>query len=167
MAKCIVILGMHRSATSLIAKGVFKAGAKIGNYVLSADENNPNGYWEDMSFLRLNRKILKAAGGDWRHVPPRNKILALKEFTSDIKKLVQERQAMNKLWTWKDPRTTLTIELYEPFLKNVIYVPCFRNPIEVAKSLYTAQDVPFKEGIALTYEYNRRLLNFLNKRFLL
>ena len=74
MGKCFVVLGMHRSATSLIAKGLFKTKVHIGSNVLSPDGNNPHGYWEDTHWLNLNKEILELAGGDWYIIPEEEKI---------------------------------------------------------------------------------------------
>ena len=57
----IVVAGMHRSGTSLVASVLSMLGVSLGSTLLGADRNNPKGYFEDTDFLRLNREMLAAA----------------------------------------------------------------------------------------------------------
>ena len=66
---------------------------------------------------------------------------------------------------FKDPRTCLTIELWEPFLKNPQYVCSFKNPIDIAKSLNRRNGIPIEKGILLCEEYNNRVKDFINSRY--
>lgn len=165
MGRCFIVLGMHRSATSLIAKGLVQAGVNMGDVLMQADAANPHGYWEDTEFVNLNKAILAAAGGDWLNIPPEKNILALnkdKEITRWIKKIVGKKNKV-PLWGWKDPRTTLTIKLFRPFLPEHFFFVCFRNPADVAASLHIRNNLLPEVGIKIAQEYNRRLLNFLSK----
>lgn len=166
MAKCIVVLGMHRSATSLIAKGLAAAKVHMGDFYLAHDSGNPEGYYEDMDFLHLNKAILVKAGGDWSNPPAEEQILKIKNnkpMMDRIEKLIQKKQKRKKLWGWKEPRTVLTIPLYEPFLEEPIYLACYRDPIAVAKSLQARNGMDIAQGVALASIYNDRLKKFLDK----
>lgn len=165
--KCFVVLGMHRSATSLVTKGMFKAGVHIGSNVLSADSGNPHGYWEDTHWLNLNKRILALAGGDWYYIPPEAEIIKAgkqPDVKREIKRLVKEREKY-PLWGFKDPRTTLTIRVYLPYLINPHFIVCFRSPLEIAKSLYrrNPQIGDMAHHLRLAKEYNKRLLGFLTE----
>ena len=53
--KTFVVLGMHRSATSLSAMGLSRCNVHIGDNLLGADANsNPYGHFEDRDFIRMN-----------------------------------------------------------------------------------------------------------------
>jgi hypothetical protein len=158
---------MHRSATSLVTKGLFKAKVHIGSNVLSPDSGNPHGYWEDTHWLNLNKHILALAGGDWYNIPHEADILKVGEradIKGEIKRLVKEREKY-PLWGFKDPRTTLTIRVYMPYLVNPHFIVCFRSPTEIAKSLYrrNPQIGDMAHHLKLAKEYNRRLLAFLQE----
>lgn len=158
ITKTFIVLGMHGSATSLVAGSLHKFGVNMGKELLGGGNSKTSPHYEDISFLKLNEKILMAAGGFWDNPPPEKKILALKDkFAPEIKYLVKNKSG---LWGWKDPRTTLTIKLYLPYLKNPHFICCFRDPLEVAKSLYRRQRMPIKEGLKLAEIYNKRLLDF-------
>lgn len=155
---------MHRSATSLAARGISECGVEIGADDSTANEFNKWGYWENPEFVDLNHYILEAAGGSWFQPPPEEDILkAGKKFTKDIKKLIKKHES--KKWGWKDPRTTLTIKLFHPHLKNPNYICCFRDPLEVAKSLQRRSKMDLEMGVDLANEYNKRLLDFLYGNF--
>jgi hypothetical protein len=157
---------MHRSATSLLTKGLFKCKVNIGSNVLSADSGNPHGYWEDTDWLYLNKHILAEAGGNWYDIPSEEKILKVGEradIKGRIKKLVDKRYAKYPLWGFKDPRTTLTIKVIRPHLKQHQFFVCFRDPAEVAESLLKRNQGDMAQHVKVANEYNRRLLSFLSE----
>ena len=154
MSKVFVILGMHRSATSLVSKALFNEiymGPCPGGNV-----------FESRPFRLLNQSILRCAGGSWHTPPPEEAILDLYEdFRDRIVETIELDRGGRELWGWKDPRTTLTIRLYLPHLENPHFIPIFRNPLEVAKSLKRRDGFSIKKGVSLANTYNTRLLDFL------
>jgi hypothetical protein len=166
--KTIVVLGMHRSATSLMAKGLNDAGVNMGEHLLGKHESNPWGHFEDIEIMQLNEAILKAAGGSWDRPPSEEQILAQRQaFDERIHALVKANDANvdpdYPLWGWKDPRTTLTIKLYLPHLTNPYFFFCFTHPAKVGISLHERDGTDIEWGTALAREYNRRLLNFIEE----
>jgi hypothetical protein len=162
--KAFIVLGMHRSHTSLLAKGLNDNGVNMGKELLPATSDNPCGYYENIEFIRMNNKILKEAGGSWDCVPDKFEILrAGHKYKEEIEALI-ERSSCEPMWGWKDPRTTLTIECYLPFLKgqDVSFIVSFRCIKEVAKSLIKRGELDFNEACALAREYRSRLSNFLS-----
>ena len=157
--KTFIVLGMHRSATSLTAAGLAYAKIDMGSGYRPINDQ-PNGNWEDLDFYALNVKILKKAGGSWHEPPTREKILAV-NIDKEIKTLVESKNKKNILWGWKDPRTALTIELYLHHLINPHYICNFRDPKEVAKSLQNRNGFSIEKGINLAHLYNKRIINFL------
>jgi len=156
MSKPFVVLGMHRSATSLIAGGLARAGVNMGQRLLGKRKSNPKGHYEDLDFLELNDKILKANGGTWRKPPD---IIDPGKLSPAARALVEAKMGDSELWGWKDPRTALTFALYEPFLGDDAHLVCvFRRPVNVARSLNSRNSIPIPNGVALTNTYNRAIL---------
>lgn len=156
MNKTFVILGCHRSASSLVAKALHDAGVHMGDELLSGLPDNPEGHFEDMDFLKMNVDIL---GGDiWNDVDrPLNDI--------DTGALIQSKN--NKpLWGWKDPRTTLTIDKYFDHLDDPVIVGLFRKPELVAASMARRGNISETEALALAKAYNKKIIDFLSKHFL-
>ena len=163
--KTMVVLGMHRSGTSLVAEGV-------GHIV----EMHPGcAEYENMAFVGLNERILRAAGGGWNRPPSHEAILAQAgTFGHQIKTLIERESARavdtknGKWWGWKDPRTTLTIDLYTPYLENPHYVACFRDPDDVVKNIMrVGPRGPYEPEYLreLIQTYNSRLLDFLTRAY--
>jgi hypothetical protein len=50
-AGCLIVTGMHRSGTSLLASFLRAAGINLGENLYPADSANPLGYFEDLDFL--------------------------------------------------------------------------------------------------------------------
>ncbi len=162
--KSVIVLGMGRSGTSVVA-GILKIlGVDMGKKLIPKNPCNPLGHFENRKFVQLNRKILAKAGGSWKEPPEEEKILALKEkFSKRIRNLIQEEQS--EIWGWKDPRNSLTIELYLPFLKNPYFLVCYRNPMSVIKSLQKSYEMSIstEEAINLVRIYNHRIDKFFQK----
>lgn len=174
--KTLIVLGMHRSITSLVAKGLADNKVYVGDKLMPPNGGNPNGYWEDTDFVKMNNRLLALAGGTWRDVPPEERILALKKgYGSEIKSLIRRKEERTKeiffrenerIWGWKDPRTILTIKLYLPYLTNPHFILCFRDPLEVARSFNKTEKLPIYEGVDLWREYNKRMINFISNHYL-
>ena len=160
--KTIVILGMHRSGTSMVAGVLDILGVNMGKELEEANKWNPVGYFENKKFMAINKEITDEEDGLIINIPTLEKILLKKEkFIQKIKNIIKQEET--NFWGWKDPRTSLTIDLFLPFLKNPHFIVCFRNPLEVAKSLRKRDGFSILEGLRLTMEYNKRIINFLDK----
>ena len=162
--KTFVVLGMHRSATSLAAKGLYDNNVHMGDYLLGKHPSNPYGHWEDREFIALNDAILTNAGGSWDDPPAESEIIAVgMKWAVTIEEFVRKKEK-EPFWGWKDPRTTLTIQCYIPFLVNPHYFVCVRNPKDVAESLRKRNGMSIDKGLKLAGIYNSRLLSFLARQ---
>tara|TARA_A100001515_G_C4584170_1_gene213941 strand:+ start:699 stop:1250 length:552 start_codon:yes stop_codon:yes gene_type:complete len=178
--KTFIVLGMHRSGTSLLAKALhtFDNDPKVsmGDIMLEdslgeeelklANGSNSQGHFEDDEFMQLNERILAAAEGSWFKPPTREKILSVSgQFSEEIKALVNKRSA--PIWGWKDPRSCLTIDLFHPYIENPHYICMFRSVEGVAESLVRRDEHTigmYKEyAMNLAREYNRRILQFMSE----
>ena len=164
--KTVVILGMHRSGTSMVGGVLTRLGVDMGQDFPGKQDSNPLGHFEDGDFLRLNRKILRRAGGYWYDPPSPGEINAQGEFfAEEIKELLDLRTGNQKegIWGWKDPRTSLTIELFQRGLDNLHILWCQREAGDVAASLKKRDQFATEKGIELTGVYNQRIAEFLEK----
>ena len=111
------------------------------------------------------KKIIKA-GGNYLEPPSQEAILETYSFfKSRIIDTIEKHRG--EFWGWKDPRTTLTIELFHQHLPNPHYVSLFRSPVEVAKSLHRRNSCSIQKGLITAKEYNYRLIKFLAKHHLM
>lgn len=153
--KTYVVLGMHRSGTSFLSGALIQAGANMGD-VLARDVN------EDSCFQSLNIRIPNSAGGSWDCPPSVGSIDAQrKKYSKEIQETISKHKGDR--WGWKDPRTSLTFDLYEPYLTNDVYLYCcFRRPEKVVESL-TKRNGSGPDWRGVTDEYNRRILDSIQR----
>src|SRR3954471_15272785 len=137
----IVITGMHRSGTSLVASYLSSLGVGLGDRLLAADARNPHGYFEDADFRELHGEMLTDAtpAGDGGHRDwgwTENERLArarLGRGTERARARAPARSGRPGLWGWKDPRTSLLLDFWDEILdRRALYVLLYRFPWAVA-----------------------------------
>ncbi|NOX90061.1 MAG: glycosyltransferase [Calditrichaeota bacterium] len=163
----ICIGGMHRSGTSLITKLLHLSGMYLGpeDRLMPPAEDNPEGFWENLDFVRLNDRILAYLGGAWDYAPDfpqnwfRHEMFAdLKEKASHLAEDFQD----HSFWGWKDPRNTLTFEFWESLVPNLKFILALRDPLEVAVSLHKRNGLSLINGLRLWFRYNELRKDRLN-----
>jgi len=134
----VIIIGMHRSGTSLVAKLLEKAGIFMG---VIKDHN-----YEAMHFLSLNQQTLFKAGGDWTDplVPEElywsrlpAEVLYFEHFKAVTKMQQLQLKVCPKSWGWKDPRNTFTLPMWLDMFPSAKILKVERNTEAVLKSLQT------------------------------
>jgi len=137
----IVILGMHRSGTSLVASMLHRIGIRMGEDFLAADSHNLDGYFEDTNFLWINKGILENCGGIW-YDPPRIEEIREggKKFHTALDKVIKERRKMAGAnpWGWKDPRNCLTCWTFGTKVPDAKYIIIVRRLSDIKRSLNEA-----------------------------
>ncbi len=172
--RSLVITGMHRSGTSLLASFLQAAGLDLGDGFLPADEANPLGYFEDLDFLELQREILLActlAESGWRDwgwtESQKLDFSRLPSFQPRAEALVRRRQASARPWGWKDPRTTILLDFWDLILPEARYLFVYRAPWEVSASIAALHQPPFREHPDFTCRiwcfYNRQVMDFYRR----
>ncbi|MGA2404672.1 MAG: hypothetical protein ABSG91_23715 [Syntrophobacteraceae bacterium] len=141
----VVILGMHRSGTSLVANFVHAIGVDLGNDLMPANEWNAAGYWESRKIWEAHEKILKELNCDWHNPPlslPANwwRKPAIQELKNGLLEFVRsECKRTEKLWGFKDPRTAILLplwrEIFDELQLKPLYILSVRHPGSVAASL--------------------------------
>src|SRR5512146_569597 len=66
----ILVLGMHRSGTSAVARVLNLCGASLGGELLPAKEDNERGFWENRAILALHERFLAEVGSSWHDLAP-------------------------------------------------------------------------------------------------
>lgn len=155
----LVILGMARSGTSAIARGLKALGVDLGEKLTPASERwNPKGFWEDTDVVyKINRGVLYALDHQWMSANLIEKLQyqsgALYDLKNSAIALVRQRIAMTPYWGFKDPRTAKLI----PFWQEVFtalnlkdsYVIALRNPLSSAHSYQSLSGCDLEEALLL------------------
>lgn len=168
---CIVVTGMHRSATSAAAAALQSAGVHMGDLLFGANEGNPRGYYEDADFVLLHEDALKGLGLSKEGWVVGQTCEFRDPVRARAKELVDRRRQRNVPWGWKDPRTVLFLDEWSALLPEAHYIFAFRAPWEVLDSLYRRRnpgDEVFEVSPELAAEvyasYARLMLDFARKR---
>ena len=156
--KLIVVLGMHRSGTSVITRGLQVMGVELGDrMMLPVEGNNPKGFWEDIDINKLNIDSLDAIGSDWNHLAPIEpdnvEVLRKKGYFLQAVELLRKKTGNSPAFGFKDPRVAKLL----PFWKEVFgychfdvkYVLTIRHPLSVVKSLAKRDRMEAEQGYLL------------------
>src|SRR5436190_2018523 len=127
--------------------------------------DNPDGFWEHLSFVALNDELLEALGGAWDLPPKSNESLSderLDVLRTKARLLIEVFQSA-QIWGWKDPRNSLTLPFWEDLLPGLKTLIIVRNPLEVAYSMRKRNGTSYAFGLRLWEIYNRRLIEAAGK----
>ena len=132
----IIVIGMHRSGTTLFTRILSDLGVFVG------PEVSPN--FEDVNFQEINRQLLARVGAHWANPGPFLSRLKDPQFVQQTARFAetllagystQYTIAPDQLWGWKDPRNTLTLPVWLHLFPEARVIHIIRNGIEVALSL--------------------------------
>lgn len=175
MFQPLIVTGMHRSGTSLLASLIQAVGIHMGDRLVEADPHNRPGYFEDREFLEFQRWVLQACcpqdeegWHDWGWtVSERLDRDRFIEFSDRAQPLIDRRLALNTPWGWKDPRTSLMLDFWHRRLSDAKFVFVYRNPWDVADSITRLNAPIFNEhpdwALRIWAYYNRHILDFYKR----
>ncbi|MBA2434805.1 MAG: glycosyltransferase [Chthoniobacterales bacterium] len=141
--RVVLVLGMHRSGTSALARALHTLGFGLPDNLLPPAPDNTGGYFESKDLTRLNEEILSAAGTSWHDPSP---IVAewfdsagASVFRERAKAFVEKALSASPMIVLKDPRLCRLLPFWRACLRNMNVaagsVLILRDPREVARSL--------------------------------
>ena len=123
----LVIIGMHRSGTSLLTQWLYRCGLHVGDELMVANGANEHGYFEDMDFVRLHEDLLRSSALPDTGLTDKD----LPELSSAQKEniihLLESKDTGSAPWGWKDPRTCLFLPVYRQLLPHAKYILIYRD----------------------------------------
>jgi len=155
-SRCVFILGMHRSGTSVLAGSLQEAGLYFGK-VLDGNVRGKNakGLIEPEAVIFMHENLLQANNGSW-HEPPQEVIWA--RLHTSVRDLFIESRSNRQIWGFKEPRTLITFEGWLDALETWSAVGIIRNPAKVVMSLHNRNGFGFNKCFDIWVAYNQRLL---------
>ena len=168
--RVFLVLGMHRSGTSAITRGLETLGINLGDNLRTPRTENPKGFWEDLDFNSINADILDMFKLDWQVpgliTPERLQSDALREQRVRAEKFLESRLSDAPVLGLKDPRASRILPFWEVVFRNIgvepSYIIASRNPLCVAESLKTRDGFSTPKGIILWLEYMIESLYYSN-----
>lgn len=177
MRKLVIILGMHRSGTSVVTQICQHMGAYLGeeNELMAATNDNQDGYFENTEISNINDDILHACEREWyslRTVELEKDRLPVIHAKDELKNKIKRLFEKNNVVAVKDPRIAVLLPIWEEVLKELgvitEYIWVLRNPLEVCESLRRRNGFCRKHSLLLWIHYNLSIVKFLeNKDYLL
>ena len=156
--KLIVVLGMHRSGTSVITRGLQVMGVELGERLIPAiTGNNEKGFWEDIDLNALDAEMLGALNSDWHHLAPiePGDVAALhnKNYFLRAVELLRQKVGSAPVFGFKDPRVAKLLpfwkEVFDHCQFNMNYILTLRHPLSVVKSLAKRDGMAAEQGYLL------------------
>jgi hypothetical protein len=142
-SRAVLVIGMHRSGTSALARGLQMLGVYLGDNFLDIRPDNPTGYWEDKNIYELNERLLATLGLRWEDVALIDDTLwhrpEVQVLLAEAVEYLRSQFVSHPLWGFKDPRTIRLLPFWQLALRrldvNECYLVVIRNPRSVALSL--------------------------------
>jgi hypothetical protein len=142
--RIVVVLGMHRSGTSLCAHVLSAMGIDMADNIGVA-RGNDKGHWERWEIVEFHDHILRLFNRDY-HGPFHDFSLPVAwwadprvhQIKDEIVAFLKQRMGESD-FGFKDPRTVRLMPLWHQIFNDLKLVPkfvlCLRNPAQVARSL--------------------------------
>lgn len=149
-----VVLGMHRSGTSLCANLLHELGIDMAEEAQPSPANR-RGHWERPRINDLNDRVFAMFGRPWAEhthalaLPPGwPQDPRVQEVRRDLTAWLAARLRPGARFGFKDPRTARLLPMWRAIFTELGVAPrfvfCLRNPAQVARSL-TARDQMARE----------------------
>jgi hypothetical protein len=153
----LIVIGMHRSGTSIVTRLLERGGLYVGGSWL--DENH-----ESIFFSRANRAMCGEGPylvHDFGWTAPKSDefIMARRGFAeraAEKPKAFFAERAGEAVWGWKDPRNALTLPVWLSIFPGARVLHVVRDGRAVALSLAARDSLDVSFGLALWGHYAAR-----------
>jgi hypothetical protein len=159
-----MVVGMHRSGTSLITNWLQHCGLQVGERLLEANHGNVEGHFEDVEFLRIHEEILESNDLDSGGLVYDKDIDISLYQLEKLKSVIKVKNQRYKQWGWKEPRTCLFLNLYRELLPNSKYLVIVRDYQSVVNSLLKREFSLVEEKYLARKLFKRMIWVYLRRR---
>ena len=147
--ECLLVLGMHRSGTSVVTRVASLMGANLPVHIMEAGLGNETGHWESQVLVDYHDALLSELGSRWDDWQPlefeRLAASRLEEIRSELWRVIAGEYGVKSPFVIKDPRICRFAHMFISLLDDNgiltrVLIP-FRNPLEVIHSLQARDDM--------------------------
>jgi len=163
-----VVLGMHKSGTTLVAEVLHHSGINMGDDIdddLSYDRGNK---YERESTLWLDMDILGVQDDSVLHLQTPETLQMTPEHEIQMQRIIRDCNQKYTHWGFKDPRASLVYPLWAAELPKHKIIAVFRSPAEIwprfrYNGLRYVHTNPLRawEFISRWCEHNKNILTYL------
>jgi hypothetical protein len=170
--RIVLVLGMHRSGTSALTRGLQVLGVELGNNLYPPRPGeNPKGYFEDADISNFDDQLLASIGRDWQHHGRLDTSLVDELRRNGMHaravELLRAKCKGKAVLGVKDPRISKLLPFWQPVFDELgldqSFVVALRNPKSVARSLAVRNGFPHEKSYLLWLEHTLDSLAVLGK----
>ncbi|HEY3015028.1 MAG TPA: sulfotransferase [Nocardioides sp.] len=141
----LIVVGFHRSGTSLLTQLLHTSGLFVGDDLLGAMPSNPYGHFEDREVLELHRQIMDDHGVSWHVDEPQLFGISPAQWR-EMEDFVQRRDAAHRNWGFKDPRVCFFLGAWKYLMPDAKFIMVYRDPTDCAWSLEQRHSTDYLKG---------------------
>src|SRR5262245_49477891 len=138
----VVVLGVGRSGTSAVTRGLQALGVELGDQLRPGGGKNPTGFFEDEGLLKINKRLREALGLRADSVSliesQQWQTPAVQALQQEARETIRRRFGSYSLWGYKFAGTLRLLPFWRLVFHSldldVRYVMAVRNPMSVARS---------------------------------
>jgi hypothetical protein len=158
-----IVLGMARSGTSAITRGLNALGVSLGEKLTPPNDKwNPKGFWENRDIVyNIHGKIFSELNFPIYNIQKLDRTLQLSTQLNSIRKsaieLLKQHFLTAESWGFKDPSTIKLLPFWQSIFHelkvNDHYIIALRNPLSVARSYHSLTGLDIEMGLLLWLNY--------------
>jgi hypothetical protein len=153
----ILILGCHRSGTSVVAGLLHDACGVTMGELLPPTADNPMGYYESHGVVSAHRDLLFQMERDWT-CPPTSFRPGLLDLTM-LEEQIELHRQLPGVWAMKDPRSIFMLRAWAHLgVDQVRLVGVARAPADTVRSIEKRDGIRQDRAEAIVDTYLRRLV---------
>ena len=159
-----VVLGMHKSGTTLISEILHHSGINMVDHADSSLSYDRGNKWERESAKQINQELLGTEGAFSLEKDHRPAILA-SEQQARMRELIDRSTRHYGDWGFKDPRTCRVYDLWASVLPEHKIIAVYRSPEEAWEHYRRISGRQLLKAmlqfLPTWCEYNRAILEYL------
>jgi len=154
-----VVLGVARSGTSAIARGLKALGIELGSNMNPGNSKwNAKGFWEDIDIVyKINGKVFSILDFAPYGIKTLDHTAQTSEKLQEVKlaaiNLLNQRFAETDYWGFKDPSTIKLLTFWQTIFQDLHlkenYIIALRNPLAAAQSYEKVTGSKIEIGLLL------------------
>ncbi len=162
-SKTLMVVGMHRSGTSLITNWLYRCGLQIGEHLLEPGEGNVEGHFEDVEFLKIHEEILESNDFPLTGYVYNREIDVSVYQLEKLKSIIKVKNQLYEQWGWKEPRTCLFLDLYRELLPDSKYLVIMRDYGSVVNSMLRRDFALFEDKYLARKAFQRFVWTYIRR----
>lgn len=165
-----VVLGMHKSGTTLVSQILHRSGISMVEAIDEARSYDKGNQWERESTKQINHELLRSAHkySLVARVPPGG-VAGDSVVANKMSQLINYYNTLYRDWGFKDPRTALVFDQWSHVLPEHAVIAVYRSPEEVWRHYWNSTRgkrrlTVLRYCLACWCEYNQAIISAIHNK---